>query len=162
MYKSLSLAVLLLAVFAFTSDSKSVGAVPPSPASPAIVARGSLLNQTVPFSATIYTPAQDGVFRLSAYATITVASPGSNSDWLYAYFWTDVTGQTQQAPFALSSYNPAVGPFVLQGLGNGGGTGGIVTTFQATKGTPIVQKMNLGGAPDGSAWSLYYVLERLE
>jgi hypothetical protein len=160
MYKALSLAVLLLAVFAFTSDSKSVGAVPASPISPVIVARGKLVNQTEPYSATIYTPAQDGVYRLSAYATITVASAGSGSDWNYGYNWTDVTGQPQQVFFALNCDDTALAQCVLGGQSFIIGIGGIVTTIQANKGTPIVHSMS--GTPDGSAYSLYYVLERIE
>jgi hypothetical protein len=163
MYKTLSLAVLLLAVFAFTSGSKSVGAVPPSPASPAIVARGSLLNQTVPFSATIYTPAQDGVFRLSVYPTITTADPNSESSWSYGFGWTDIAGQPLNAYGVLQSANSQLGEFSTSG--NSGGydfEGGIIRTFQANKNTPITQSMSLGGPPDNSAYALYYVLERIE
>jgi hypothetical protein len=77
MYKTLCAAVLLVTTLAFMSGSKSVGSAPPSLTAPVIVASGKLVNQTEPISKTIYTSGVSGLYRISAYATITTAAPAT-------------------------------------------------------------------------------------
>jgi hypothetical protein len=163
MYKALGVAVLLVTTLAFMSGSKSVGSSPPTLTAPIIVASGKVLNQTVPYSATIFTPGESGLFRLSAYATLTTSTPNSFSNWLYGFTWTDSTG-TVQGVTALGSQDYAKGQFWDMAASGTNVTymGGPSITFQANKGTPITQSVSFSGTPDGTAYSLFYVLERIE
>ena len=163
MNKTLSVAVLLLAVFAFTSSSKSIGAVPSSPPAPVIVARGVLTHQTEAFSSTIYTPPQDGLYRLSAYATMTTADPNSESSWSYGFSWTDITGQTQEAFEVLSGAGDQLGQFTtFTNEPNAVFGGGFTRTVQVNAGTPIMHSTFQSGPPDHSAYAVYFTLERIE
>src|SRR5260370_18874827 len=97
MYKTLTGAALLLAAFAFTSGSRSADASPATPISPPIVARGKLVNQTATIpSTTIFTPAQDGLYRLSIYATVSIPAPNSGSFWSYNPAWSAEGGPLPQ------------------------------------------------------------------
>jgi hypothetical protein len=163
MQKAFSVAVLLLAVFAFTSASNSAGSSAGlTSTSPAIVAQGKLINQTEPFSATIFTPAKNGVFRLSVYATLTTAASNSQSFWHYAASWTDATGQVQTSASILTTGNDNTVSAFYSALGLGGAT----MTIQANAGTPITLFTYLScpgsSCADGSAYSAYYVLESLQ
>jgi hypothetical protein len=125
------------------------------------VAKGKLLNQTAPIATTtIFTPVQTGLYRLSVYATLPVNNEFSTSSWNYNIGWTDDTGPQavqgflfQQGNVLGQFYNFNFGPNVL---------GGTTLPFEAKTGTPITHSMTQLGSPDGSAFSLYYVLERLE
>lgn len=157
MYKTVCvIAVLILATLAFTFGSTS----PNGLTTPQIVASGKMLNQTTAFSKTLYTPGESGVYRLSAYATLTTAqSVTSNTWWYYSVLWTDASGTTAGAYEMLyTTGDQYVGPF----LTSANTTGGTSVTFQANKGMPITQQTTLEGTPDGSAYSVYYTLERLE
>src|SRR5437588_11107787 len=110
MYKTLCAAVLLLPTFAVAQTRNPAV----SPVSPPIVARGKLVNQTAPIpTTTIFTPAQDGLYRLSAYATIIKADPSSSSNWAYTPSWTDDSGLLNTATSQLfsSPSNQYLGPF---------------------------------------------------
>jgi hypothetical protein len=41
-------------------------------------------------------------------------------------------------------------------------SGGMVTAIEAKAGTPITYTMGQAGSPDGSVYSLYYVLEQID
>lgn len=157
MYKTLCVAVLLLPTFALTQARNSAA----TPVSPPIVARGKLVNQTAPIpTTTIFTSAQDGLYRLSAYATIIKADPSSSSSWDYLPSWTDDSGLLNTAnPLLFSSpSNQYLGPFAWSDVGIFGGT----LILEAKAGTPITYSVTQSGPPDNSAYSLYYTLERLE
>jgi hypothetical protein len=162
MYKSICVVAVLLAAFAFMSGSKPAGAsAPTSYASPQIVARGKLANQTAPIpTTTIFTPVQTGLYRLSVYATISKADSNSGSDWLYSMEYADDSGP-QALSQLLYGYNNTPGQFTLysQFFNDAGGP---TVTFEAKAGTPITYGVALQGPPDDSAYSLYYALERLE
>ena len=159
MYKTLGIAVVLLATFAFTSGSRSADASPTTPIGPAIVARGKLVNQTAPIpNATILTPTQDGLFRLSVYATLTKTDPNSQSDWFYGIGWTDDAGAESEGSILFQS-GQFQGQFQYEGLFQ---QGGVVIPIEAKAGTPITYSMTQSGSGDNSAFSLYYTLERLE
>jgi hypothetical protein len=164
MYKVLGVAVLL-ATFAFTSGNRSLSASPSQLNVPIIVASGELLNQTEPFTKTLFTPQASGLYRLSAYATLTTATPGSFSNWYYGFWWTDVTGTVQTASPLLGSQDYKLGQF-WDGAGsetNPNYYGGVTRTFQVNKGTPITHSMTFGGSvPDGTAYSVFYTLEKLK
>jgi hypothetical protein len=161
MYKTLTVAALLLAAFAFTSGSRSADASPVTAISPPIVARGKVLNQTAPIpTTTIFTPTQSGLYRLSVYGTITQGSGAGTSFWIYSPAWIDDSGLLQNsANGILESNNDGAGSFLLT---NSGFSLGATITLEAKAGTPITYSVTQVGPPDNSAYSLYYTLERLE
>jgi hypothetical protein len=160
MYKTLCVVALLLPTFALAQGSKSAPATTYS--SPQIVAKGKFPNQTVAIpTTTILTPAKDGLYRLSVYVTMTTTgNPGST--WNYNLSWTDDAGP-QSLPSFLFALDYLTGPFFqFANIGFGASLGGPVTVFEAKAGTPITYSVTQSGPADSSAYSLYYVLERLE
>jgi hypothetical protein len=129
---------------------------------PLIVVKGKFLNQTAAIPQTnIYLPVDNGLYRLSVYATITTPSSADTSYWQFNPEWTDDSGQTYNGggnAFLFSPNNDASGAFMWMGQGNYGGT----LVLEAKGGTPISISTTLNGPPDNSAYSLYYTLERLE
>jgi hypothetical protein len=161
MYKSICVVVVMLAAFAFMSGSKPAGASAPiSYASPQIVARGKLLNQNAPIpTTTILTPTQSGLYRLSVYGTVTT-STCSGSYWSLNPEWTDDSGVLGSENGVLQSNGDCLGPFVS--VVSYDYLTGATVTFEAKGGTAITYSVSQIGSPDGSAYSLYYTLERLE
>jgi hypothetical protein len=102
------------------------------------------------------------MYRLSAYATLTARDPNSTSFWFYTFQWTDDAGG--QTADVLSQSGGAPGDFLdsMENSPGGGGVGGVVRTFEAKAGTEIKESMLQIGSPDNSAYSLYWVLERLQ
>src|ERR1700685_1828911 len=91
MYKSICVALFLLPTLALAQRSTSTPVT--SYASPQIVAKGKLPNQTAPIlTTTIFTPIQTGLYRLSMYATLTRTDPNSQSLWQINTGWTDDAG----------------------------------------------------------------------
>jgi hypothetical protein len=158
MYKTIPVAVLLLAIFAFTSGSKSVGALPTGQTSPVIVARGALRNQTATIpTTTVFTPKDDGLYQLTVYADITQSNPASQSYWNFTPAWADDTGvQTDNG--VLWGNGASYGPF----YSSNSYLGGTMIPFEAKAGMPITYTVTQTGPPDGSVYALYYTLERLE
>jgi hypothetical protein len=155
MYKSVCAAVLLLAAVAFTSGGKIVRAAGSSLTAPVIVASVKMPSQAAPIpETTIFTPSQDGLYRVSAYATTTKV--GRTAQWTYSLAWTDDAGP-QVEMFVLQQQTNQRGPFV-----NDANTfGGAVRVFEAKAGAPI--EFNLRQEySDGSEISLYFVVEQLE
>src|SRR6266849_1999381 len=96
MYKSVCLVVILLAAFAFTSGSRSADASPVSSISPPILAKAKLPNQTAAIpTTTLFTPTQDGLYRLTVYMTQVVTVPSSSANWNFNVNWSDDAGQEQ-------------------------------------------------------------------
>ena len=154
MYKTLCVAVLLLPTFALTQARNAAV----TPVSPPIVAKGKLVNYTasVPLT-TIFTPTQDGLYRLSVYAIVSKTDPNSISSWSYNPAWTDDSGSRSEDEL-LIGYGNSLGPFTYEAQY---GTG-IAVPFEAKAGTPITYSVTQLGPPDNSVYSLYYTLERLE
>jgi hypothetical protein len=123
-----------------------------------IVAWGRLVNQTASIpTTTIFTPTQDGLYRMSVYITMTKADPNSGSYWTYNIAWTDDAGaESENELFHQNDNTP--GQFVYQFLATLGGT---AVPFEAKAGTPVTHSTKQVGPPDSSAYSLYYVIERL-
>jgi len=150
MYKNLLIA-LLIAAFGPVAHSAN-------PTSPTIVAKQKLVNRIEPIpTTTIFTPAHDGVYRLSAYCAITQAIPNSQSVWRMEFAWTDDAG-VESPQLLYQGYPSVLGPF----YDASNVQGGLVMIIEAKAGTPITYDMRLVGPPDGSAYSLYYVLEQIE
>jgi hypothetical protein len=155
MYKTLCVAILFLPTFALTQGTKSASAG--AFISPQIVAKGKLPNHTAPIpTTTIFTPTQTGLYRMNAYATLTVSDPNSQASWCLDVNWTDDSGTAGGG--ACTFQNSSRGPFDWNGTGSGG-----VLVFEDKAGVPITYNvLLLGGPPDNTAYSLYYTLERLE
>jgi hypothetical protein len=126
------------------------------------VAHGKLVNQSAPIpTTTILTPAQNGLYRLSAYATITTPASNYGGFWEYNFMWTDDSGIAATGGNSVlyaGSGNTSAGPFVWNGVAAFGPT----IIFEAKAGTPIAYSVTLAGTPDDSVYALYYTLERLE
>jgi hypothetical protein len=158
MNKTLCVMVVLLGgalALSFGSASTPIA----GPTSPVIIVKRRLVNQTAPIpTTTIFAPAHDGVYRLSAYATITQADPNSQSYWIWNPTWTDDAGSANCNGQCYIGAGNTPGQFQLQlGLQLG-----VVMTIEAKAGTPIAYSVYQQGSPDNSAYSLYYVLEQIE
>ncbi len=158
MNKVLCVAVLLLGTIALTGRNST--AAPVGPAYPLIVAKAKLLNQTAAIpTTTIYTPAQNGLYRLSVYATMT--NPPADTVWTFDFAWTDDSGSLQSGGGSLLQSNgDSTGSFLL--ANSTYNQMGAAVIIEAKGGTAITYDMSQSGAPDGSAYNLYYILERLE
>ncbi len=125
---------------------------------PVVVAKGRLLNQTAPVSTTtIFTPNHDGLYRLSFYGTITQAISGSNAQWWVNTFWTD-DGGAQSCQPCLAGGDSFSFPFSQFNFL----AGATSTLVEAKAGTPISYDVIQVQGSDGSAYSLYWTVERLE
>jgi len=154
MYKTLCVAVLLFGTFVLTSGSKPADASPTRPSLPVIVATGKLVDQTAPIpTTTIFTSPQDGLVRVSFYATLTKADPNSHSYWSYNLTWTDDAGPQFEGPLLTSC--GYTGQFNCTGIPN-------PLTIEAKTGTAVTYNMTQTGPPDSSSYSLYYTVERLQ
>ena len=150
MHKNLFIALLLVAFAPVTAHSAN-------PTSPVIVVKRRLINQTAPIpTTTIFTPAHDGVYRLSVYATLTKFDPNSQSNWQLNVNWTDDAGPELGWNVTWQS-GSTVGQFYADTT-----SGGAVSIIEAKAGTSITYTMEQMGPPDNSAYSLYYVLEQIE
>ncbi len=152
MYKSLCVAVLLLAAFALTSGSKSADASAPVVlSSPQIVAKVNLTNLTsiVP-QRTIFTPTQTGLYRLSPY--MASLSPSSTCCWFLNFYWTDEGGPQTDLDL-----------MVLEGLYGTDLNLAVVGSFsfRAVAGQPVSFDVSNGGS-NQPAYQLSLVIERLE
>jgi hypothetical protein len=157
MYKNISIALLLVAFGLVAAHSTGLPAS--SPTSPVIVVKRRLVNQTAPIpTTTIFTPAHDGVYRLSVYATLTKLDPSSQSTWNLNAAWTDDAG-SELSGLGFQYGGGPIGQFCGP---EGYLLGGVATTIEAKAGTPITYDMEQTGPLDSSAYSLYYVLEQIE
>jgi hypothetical protein len=153
MHKTPYLAVVL--ALALTLGNVSAAQI--APFVPQIVAKGKALNQTATIpTTTIYTPKQTGLFSLSVYGTIVAADSSSQSEWQYNLQWTDDSGTVNSATPLYGTDNTA-GSF-----SNFIWKWGDAMPIEVKAGTPITFTVSQSGPADKSAYSLYYVLERLE
>jgi hypothetical protein len=154
MYKTLWAVVILIGLMAVTGRTSSA-APSTTLTSPVIVATGQVLDQTAPIAkTTIFTPSQNGLFRLSVYATLTKPNSNSSSEWNYSLFWTDDAGIESQRRLLISNnalrgvfnWNNPLYPLVFQGIA----------------GAPVSYSVVRIGAQDQTTYSLYYVVEQLQ
>jgi hypothetical protein len=149
------LTFLLLAVF-----SLSFGSTHPSLTAPVIVASGQLLNRNTPFQQkTLYKPTQDGMYRVSVYATLIKRDPNSQSIWSYSVQWPDAVTDNATTLFYEPGNYP-VGQFYSSPSFGIPVSSPIV--LQARSGNNIVQNMQQLGPPDESAYDLYWVVEQIQ
>jgi hypothetical protein len=119
-----------------------------------------LANQTAPIpTTTIFTPASDGLFRLSAYITEVVPAEkqGNQSNWQYQFNWTDDAGAESPAGYLMWLGSSQIPPNAYSG------SPGTVTVFEAIAGQPVSFSVNLVDpvGVGGGTYSLYFVVERL-
>jgi hypothetical protein len=157
MVKALCIAALLFGLLMATGHN-SAAASGTTFTFPVIVAKGRLVSQTATIpTTTIFTPNQDGIYRLSFYGTITQSDFTSNSQWWVYAYWTDDSGPQSVNPllaggskftgqFSLYNFSPASSPIV----------------FEAKAATAITYNVAQAGVPDNSIYSIYYTLERLQ
>jgi hypothetical protein len=158
MYKALCVALFLLPTFALSQEGRPASGPASMITSPVIVAKGKAPHQTAAIpTTTLLTPAQDGLYRISAYATLTKVGIANSGSWTFSLWWTDDAGpQTEE--FVLDGSFNLRGPF----LNDYNFYGGAVRVFEAKAGSPITYNLAEDGVSDGSEYSLYYTLERLE
>jgi len=149
MYKSVCVAVLLLPTFILAQGGKPATSSFPSPL---ILAKSKLPNQTAPIpTTTVFTPSQDGLYRLSVYMTESVAVPTSGAYWTFNAAWSDDAGdEATGVPILNANQTPS------------GAYGYLTVLLQVKAGKPITYSTTLSNGTDGGTYSLYYTLERLE
>jgi hypothetical protein len=92
MYKTLGAAALLLAIFTFTSGNRFAGATLAAPSSPTIVASKAITGRTTMIpTATLFTASATGLYRVSAYLSMTTPSTNGCA-WYFNVGWTDEAG----------------------------------------------------------------------
>jgi len=112
---------------------------------PCVVASVSLTNQTTTVTlATLFTPAADGLYRISVYMS---TSPTKGSTWAYALLWTDDnkarnSGRQQLSPGAFSSFNAPVRSLAGQSM-----------SYSISAGQSI---------PPGASYNVFITVEQLE
>jgi hypothetical protein len=143
------------------SGSKSVDASSPPPLpSPLIVAKGKLVNQTAPIpTTTIFTPYETGLYRMSLYMTTTQRNSSSNQSWNFNLSWTDDAGA--ETVWLLADIGAGNLPQAYGTNPYYGTWPGQVITFEAVAGFPVTYSVTQN-APDDSAYSQYFVVERIE
>lgn len=160
MYKTIAVAALLVAVFAFVSGSRSADASATATISAPIVARGEVLNQSTPIpTTTIFTPTQTGLFRLSVYAYLSTSDVSSNQGWNYTLNWTDGAG-AESSNNILDVNSNQTPPLAWASVGETQNSPGCVTVFEAVANSPVTYSFFKN--PDNSAVSVYWIVERLE
>src|SRR5690348_14542890 len=87
MYRNLCVALSLLFVAFGLMAARSAGVADSLPATPQIIQRVNLPDQTAPIpTTTLFTPTQGGLYRISAYMT---ASGELNGGWTLSLQWRD-------------------------------------------------------------------------
>jgi hypothetical protein len=164
MYKSVSLVVILLAAFAFTSGSRSANAAPTGASSPVIEATVKLTNQTMPISsATLFTPASTGLYRVTAYMTQVTPVNQLNIFWYLNLRWTDDAGaelaSVETNHYLMQTLTSGAPP---EAYGFNTMSPGNSSIVEAKAGQPITYSVALSAGTNGGTYSLYLVVERLE
>ena len=141
--KVFALIVLVIACTAFAQDTSNPST---KAASPRIVAKVVLMNQSAPIPTTTALAAPDGLYRISGYTELT--KPGScNQSWTVTFQWADDNGLHPPALF--NSFNC--------GLLTSGGNAIIV---HALPGMPLTFSVT-GDKNSSSEYALFFTVERL-
>jgi hypothetical protein len=151
MNRILAATVLLLVALAigFARD------VSDAPAGPRVIARISLANQTAAIpTTTVFTPADSGLFRASAYMTMTTPGTGG-AYWVLPLNWTDDAGEetTFLAQLPVSSVPPQDYGLSL------GGEPNCTVVFRAVGGMPVTYSVYAGNR---GTYALFMTIEKLD
>ena len=129
----------------------TVGAFAQCSSFPCVVATTSVTKQTHGIErTTVFTPTTDGMFRITAYLTVTKAVPndGSAGEWFVSFRWND--GLRENA--------------WITGTGSAGTNAGNASTIVAHSiaGVPIEYRTSILGLIDGMKYDLFIVVEQLQ
>lgn len=158
MYKTLCAFLLLLATFAITSASKSVGSSPATLTSPVIVGQLAL-NRTAPIpTTTFFNVGSSGLYRISAYLAMKVTASGG-CPWNFDLGWTDDAGA--EGPQQILQLSEGAHPPDSYSFGP---TAGYQQTLivRAVAGTAVTYSVNDTGCPAGGTYELFATAERLQ
>jgi hypothetical protein len=121
--------------------------------SPRIVAEFARFGQTatIPLT-TLFTPKEDGLYRLSAYFVIE-SNVNANALWAFQFIWTDHGGSANRVVTLVANQN-APPPSSFQQT---------VTAFNARAGAPVSYVVTPSNPPPQDAtYDLYFTVEKLE
>jgi len=153
-----SLCALVLVVGVMVAVQRSSHAAPLThPQVPKIIAKVALTGQTAAIpTTTIFTPTQTGLYRISAYLTVT--QPGTGSDaWNLYLGWADAAGSELFTSNIAAIQNNATPPNAYVNNVYGPGDTMII---EAVVGTPVTYQV-FTSFPSGT-YSLYITAELLE
>jgi hypothetical protein len=159
MYKTLSAAALLLAIFAFASGNRFAGATPATPASPTIVASRALTGRTTMIPATtLFTASATGLYRMSAY--IAMSTPGTTGcPWDLTVGWTDDAGAEEASEILQLSADAK--PPSAYGYGENALTQTVI--MRVVAGSEVTYNVPATGCSgDNGTYELFMTLERLQ
>ena len=143
--------------------SQSAGSL----AYPRIVASVHRTNLTAAIpQTTVFTPQRNGLFRVTAYMTLTVPAEASQL-WLLGLNWTDDAGAEQSVgyvgvysnstpPYAYGLNSDAYPPYGYSQLSP------AALAFRANAGVPIKYSVSPYGTPEGSTYELFFTVEELQ
>jgi len=137
--------LLILAIW----SAMSVVALAQCAAMPCVVATTSLTKQThgIP-PTTFFTPATDGMFRISAYLGTTKAATNNAGGWLLVFRWNDGVRDRNTGTAAASASSNA---------------GNATIVVYAVGGQPLEYRtLIVGGTAEGMKYDLHIVVEQLE
>jgi len=145
--------LLALTTLTFGQDTTHTSA---TAVSPRIVARVALTAQTAGIPTTpLYTPAADGLFRISVYATMSTA--GSTGKWWVNTFWTDDGGAEENTAYQL----PANGKAPTASCNSvGSACGPSVWVVSDKAGVPLSYDVEAHAGAAGT-YDVYIVVEQL-
>jgi hypothetical protein len=159
---------LLLVLLAASCFGQNAARIPVS--YPRVVAKVALTGRTAPIpTTTLFTPAKDGLYRISSYGVVTV-DISTFGQWDVLLNWVDDSG-----PELCGGSNGAQ-PCALMymwtdsPLHYGAGIGGYsyaapntTTVVQAKAGVPVTYSVvaDANGSPTGSTYELFITVEQL-
>ena len=137
MYRNLCVALSLVFGAFGLMAARSVGVSDSLPATPQIIRKVTLTNQTAPISTTIlFTPSHNGIYRLHCYLAQTFQV---NTYWFATASWSDDIGPQNTI---MSAYSPINEVFI-----------------EAVAGQAVSYSVSANGSP--GPYSLYITVERL-
>lgn len=149
-------AVMLLASCIFLAG-RSLGSADSLPATPQIIRRVALTNQTAPIPATtLFTPSHTGLYRVTAYLTTTAPVPNLNV-WAYGLSWADDAGTESASLLYAYMQSPPPNAYGVDAAGSPSKT----TMIEAVAGQPVSYQISGDGTQGSAAYSLYIIVERL-
>ena len=159
MYKTLSAAALLLAVFAFTLGNRSATATPSGTVTPVIVASRALTGRTTMIpTTTLFTPSVTGLYRVSAYIAMSTSGT-TGCPWDLTLGWTDDAGAEQAQN--LLQLSASAHPPDAYGFGENALTQTAI--MRAVAGSPITYNVPATGCSgDNGTYELFLTAERLQ
>ena len=157
MYKATVCLLILLTASSFAQDASR--RTNTTALAPRIVATVSLTGQTAGIAKTaLFTPTNDGLFRVSAYMTMTV--PMSTGFWRLNAFWTDDAGAEENVIYYLFSGNkPPTAACNTPDVG-GPSCNSAVLLFHDKAGVPLSYDVEAHAGAAGT-YDVFIVVEQL-